>query len=202
MTVYSYIQPMDRGFAPNPYHGIMTLATCKGKIRNKAEVGDVVMGFTGKNYSPTPKLIYLMIITGKIPFWEYMEDSQYVSKDPQGWRHTGDRIYRRQGADITMLLSWHTYQDGRPYTIEMQQDLRGKFVLLSSKFWYFGSSAPELPPLLTNKYFRRTRATNVIRQESGIDIINYLTSIYNTPTNVSIYGSPYDLPPTQPKESE
>jgi hypothetical protein len=40
MQVYSYVIDHDPGFAPNPFHGICTLAGCKPKIRQYTEVGD------------------------------------------------------------------------------------------------------------------------------------------------------------------
>jgi len=36
MKVYSYIVAYDSGFAPNPFHGICTLACCKPTIRRTA----------------------------------------------------------------------------------------------------------------------------------------------------------------------
>ena len=37
--LYSYVITRDYGFAPNPFGGICTLATCKPGIRNHAKVG-------------------------------------------------------------------------------------------------------------------------------------------------------------------
>jgi hypothetical protein len=34
----------DTGFAPNPFHDFLTLATCKPDIRKKAQIGDWVLG--------------------------------------------------------------------------------------------------------------------------------------------------------------
>ena len=44
MKLYSYIVARDFGFAPNPFYGFCTLATCKPKIREHASVGDWVVG--------------------------------------------------------------------------------------------------------------------------------------------------------------
>lgn len=38
--IYSYVVRYDSGFAPNPFYGYCTLATCKPDIRRAAEVGD------------------------------------------------------------------------------------------------------------------------------------------------------------------
>ena len=45
MAIYSYIITRDYGFAPNPFYGICTLATCKPRVRNNAQIGDWVLGF-------------------------------------------------------------------------------------------------------------------------------------------------------------
>jgi hypothetical protein len=44
MTLYSYVVAHDFGFAPNPFDGLCTLATCKPDIRKKAAVGDYIVG--------------------------------------------------------------------------------------------------------------------------------------------------------------
>ena len=44
MKIMSYIITHDYGFAPNPYGGFLTLATCKPKIRNSAKIGDILVG--------------------------------------------------------------------------------------------------------------------------------------------------------------
>lgn len=44
MNVFTYVVEHDLGFAPNPFHGVCTLACCKPRIRRKAERGDIVLG--------------------------------------------------------------------------------------------------------------------------------------------------------------
>ena len=43
-SLFSYVVRYDSGFAPNPFHGFCTLATCKPGIRAHANVGDWVVG--------------------------------------------------------------------------------------------------------------------------------------------------------------
>ena len=42
--VYMYVVDRDFGFAPNPFHGFCTLATCKPRTRRVAKVGDWIVG--------------------------------------------------------------------------------------------------------------------------------------------------------------
>ena len=46
--LYLYVVDRDFGFAPNPFHGVCTLATCKPKIRKFAKVGDWIIARHGK----------------------------------------------------------------------------------------------------------------------------------------------------------
>lgn len=48
MNYFSYVVARDYGFAPNPFGGICTLATCKQRIRNNANVNDWIFGITKK----------------------------------------------------------------------------------------------------------------------------------------------------------
>jgi hypothetical protein len=46
-NVYVYVVDRDFGFAPNPFYGVLTLATCKPRIRSVASMGDWVIGVGG-----------------------------------------------------------------------------------------------------------------------------------------------------------
>ena len=46
--IHSYVVRYDSGFAPNPFYGYCTLATCKPNIRRSADIGDWVVG-SGSN---------------------------------------------------------------------------------------------------------------------------------------------------------
>lgn len=52
--LYSYKMTDDSGFAPNPYHGILTLATCKPRMRHNTQVGNWVAGFTSARMRQHP----------------------------------------------------------------------------------------------------------------------------------------------------
>ena len=60
MKLYSYVMIYDTGFAPNPFWGYCTLATCKPGIRRPAEQGDWIIGSgykqnvgTGRSQDPS-----------------------------------------------------------------------------------------------------------------------------------------------------
>lgn len=45
--LYAYAITRDFGFAPNPFHGVCTLATCKPRIRASANIDDWILGIGG-----------------------------------------------------------------------------------------------------------------------------------------------------------
>ncbi|MCY4463553.1 MAG: hypothetical protein OXC26_24640 [Albidovulum sp.] len=56
--MYIYVVDRDFGFAPNPFHGVRTLACCKPGIRSPAQVGDWVFGVGGKRLNATGRCAY------------------------------------------------------------------------------------------------------------------------------------------------
>jgi hypothetical protein len=78
LGLFSYKLTHDTGFAPNPFFGILTLATCKPCIRKSKEEGDWIAGFTSQqlcgDLAGEEKLVYLMEVNEKIPFSRYFLD--------------------------------------------------------------------------------------------------------------------------------
>lgn len=90
--LYCYKMTYDTGFAPNPEHNVLTLATCKPSIRRCASPGTWISGCTAIKVHPTEvgepivfdeneKLIYLAKISKSIPFAEYWKE--YKEKRPK-----------------------------------------------------------------------------------------------------------------------
>ena len=73
-TLFSYCIPYDDGAAPNPFWGVCTLAICKPRIRQAANVGDWIVG-TGSKNSPigdvSNKVVYAMFVTQKMTMEDY-----------------------------------------------------------------------------------------------------------------------------------
>ena len=149
MNLFSYIVNHDRGFAPNPFFGICTLACCKPKIRTTARVGDIVVGLTPKRLGH--KLVYVMRVTEIVSFDEYWRDSRFGRKRPlrlskSSVRRYGDNIYRPlQDGGFLQLPSEHSNDDGTENPKQKQKDLSGRSVLVSTEFVYYGQEAIVLP---------------------------------------------------------
>ena len=146
--LYSYPITRDFGFAPNPFHGYCTLATCKPDIRKSAKIGDWVMGVGGSTLpSVKRKCIYLMKITDKLSFSQYWQDARFSLKKPvrNGSRvqMLGDNIYHRdENGDWIQEDSHHSKADGSINPINLRRDTgRCEQVLVSDNFLYFGTDA-------------------------------------------------------------
>jgi hypothetical protein len=76
----------DTGFAPNPFFGVLTLATCKRYIRSSGnrQVGDWIAGFGSKTMCGDEvgkeRLIFLMEVKEKMPLENYYKS--YPQKRP------------------------------------------------------------------------------------------------------------------------
>src|SRR5690606_6790808 len=80
MEYYSYVVSRDFGFAPNPFCGICTLATCKPNIRKIAEIGDWIFGISPSIKNKGNHLLFGMKVSKKITYNEYWESEEYQSK--------------------------------------------------------------------------------------------------------------------------
>lgn len=143
-----YKMTHDHGFAPNPFHGVLTLATCKPRIRAHRDVGEWVAGFASQELVNQARrrgvtvqlggLIYLMQITEVLPLDAYFEDPRFAIKRPpteslDPVALCGDNIYYRDhhGEYEQLENRFH----GRAYT---KHDTGGLNALISSRFYYFG----------------------------------------------------------------
>jgi len=150
MRLYSYTVTHDAGFAPNPLWGYCTLACCKPVIRRTARQGDWIAGLT--RASEGKKILYAMRVTElPIAYADYFVDPRFQSKIPtyqiRGAIHRcGDNIYRPlANGTYKQLKSRHSNPDGSENERLKRRDLSGRFVLISSEFWYFGREALDLP---------------------------------------------------------
>ena len=75
----------DYGFAPNPFHGTLSLATCKGlQLRHNShlKIGDWIVGLGSVAMGNLGRIIYAMQVEKKITFDQYWDDPQYQIKKP------------------------------------------------------------------------------------------------------------------------
>lgn len=147
--LYMYVVDRDFGFAPNPFHGICTLATCKPRIRSVAKNSDWIVGMGGTRLNAVGRCIFAMKVSRSISFNEYWTNPSYGDKRPvrNGSLKmiVGDNIYHQLHGEWHQLDSHHSHPDGSPNTHNVTNDTQTDAVLVSDHFFYFGSAAIEIP---------------------------------------------------------
>ena len=151
MAYYSYVVRRDYGFAPNPFGNFCTLATCKQDIRQRASVGDWILGTGSAEYQKSGHLIFIMKISEILGFQQYWEDSRFHYKKPimngSIVGMYGDNIYhKRVGINAWCQEdSHHSYEGGVINKDNLDRDLSGNNVLVSENFVYLGRRGFLLP---------------------------------------------------------
>lgn len=151
MRLHSYVVRRDYGFAPNPFFGVCTLATCKPRIRSVAEIGDWVVGTGSKTQGREKHVVYAMRVTGAMEFEQYWADPRFQRKKPnlKGSKKQafGDNIYSRSPSTGRWCQtdSHHSLNDGSPNPDNIRTDTGTNRILISDDFVYWGGSGPKLP---------------------------------------------------------
>ncbi len=152
MRLFSYIVTYDSGFAPNPFWGCCTIATCKPAIRRTGQVGDWIVGLTPK--AQGNRIVYAMRVGEILPMARYFTDERFLSKRPDYSRgevvyKCGDNCYQPlPSGGFRQLQSTHTGHRPMENPDTKKHDLDGLSVLVSDVFHYFGRRAVPLPPSL------------------------------------------------------
>ena len=150
MALYSYVLDHDFGFAPNPFFGACTLATCKPQIRARASLYDYVMGTGCAKRGRSGRLVYMMRIDEITTYDAYWVDERFRRKRPsfgRGVAHAfGDNIYHRNAEGVWQQAnSLHSFPDGTPNPLNRDHDTHSDKVLIGREFVYFGGAGPMIP---------------------------------------------------------
>lgn len=163
MRLFSYVVRYDFGFAPNPFEGWCTVATCKLQIRGAAAVGDWVVGTGSAQKKLAGKLVYALRVDEIMTFDDYWKDTRFVRKIPTDRaalkRAYGDNIYHH-GDDGSWVQadSRHSLDGGAPNPGHILTDTSVDAVLIGSHFTYYGGDGPDVPSHL--------------RQDFGVDLVH------------------------------
>lgn len=167
--LYSYIIQSDTGFAPNPYFGICTLACCKSSMRRNIgdkllkelnisnireitekekkhirELGYWIIAIAGHNVEkennvPYRSVVYVMQITDILDF-----ESYYIMY-PYKRKNFGEGMLYQKGDNLfSANYSGIEEQENLKNSNQNEKILKGKYVLLSDNFIYFGKAAYDI----------------------------------------------------------
>ncbi|MEJ0097309.1 MAG: hypothetical protein WDM84_04410 [Bauldia sp.] len=174
MRLHSYIVEHDLGFAPNPFHGVCSLAACKPKIRKYAHLGEYIIGTGTKKREQNGRLVYAMKVGRIISFDEYWNDRNFDNKRPtmngSFIQRYGDNIYHRDEAGAWLQeKSFHSHEDGTTDIDNLQTDVgTTEKVLLADWFVYWGEEAPAIPTEFHN-FVQSTQGHKSIDDRGAID---------------------------------
>jgi hypothetical protein len=151
--LYRYVIDHDKGFAPNPFFNVCTLACCKPRIRQSAETGDCIVGYGPAKYGLDGQIIYWMIVDEILTFNEYWHDDRYHVKRPRMGgsllKSFGDNIYHRMNESIPWIQerSFHSDPNSLLGKGNLERDTgRTDRVLIARDYAYWGAKGPKPPP--------------------------------------------------------
>ena len=145
--LFTYKVAYDAGSAPNPFHGVCTLAICKPKIRSVAKAGDVIVGLScGKDES---RIVYCMLVSETISWSNYIElcktgystklkpniNHHFNRKIPKNENDQGDCIWKDAIKYYDAIKSWSKHNGEGDFETDVTN---GKNVLIGEIFCYFG----------------------------------------------------------------
>lgn len=194
-----YVVDRDFGFAPNPFHGCCTLATCMPRIRAKAQVDDWVVGMGGSRLKATGRCVYAMRVTETLSFNEYWTSLEYFDKRPvrngSSVMMVGDNIYRRNqpNEQWQQLDSHHSNPDGTPNPLNINKDTSADRVLVSRDYFYFGAAAPAVAPdVLTALGYKNGIGHRVFTTSQCSTFLRWLSADFKSARNI-VTGDPFDF---------
>src|SRR5687767_3276298 len=142
--LHSYVVRYDMGFAPNPFFGYCTLATCKWQLRERAAIEDWIAGTGGADYGLQGRLVFAMQVSEILDFDAYWRDERFYRKRPvlngSLKQLYGDNIYSRDGESWAQVSSRHSLA-GCADATAMADDLKSTRVLIGQRFAYWGRNA-------------------------------------------------------------
>jgi hypothetical protein len=199
IKVYIYVVDRDFGFAPNPFHGFCTLATCKPGIRKMARIGDWIIGMGGGNLKATGRCVFAMRVSEIVTYNEYWINPIYLDKKPvrngSSRMMVGDNIYylNPKSQKWHQADSHHSNADGSINPINLHTDTKSDKVIISRYFYYFGSKAPVVPnQLLTNIGYENGRNYRVFDLDDCVGLVNWIEKSFYKSLN-KVMADPFDF---------
>lgn len=199
MSLFSYVVARDYGFAPNPFFGICTLATCKPLIRRVAEIGDWIIGTGSSARSRKGFLVYAMCISGAITFNSYWNDPRFQREKPnlRGSKKQafGDNIYYKDAeGQWHQEDSHHSYQGGVPNPFNITNDTQTDRILVSMDYAYWGGSGPEVPTDFRNYDGVDVCAKRNHKSQFSDEFVNKFIAWFRSLEANGYLGDPLDWP--------
>lgn len=214
MNCFRYKLDHDFGFAPNPFHGFLSLATCKSQLRmnRNLNIGDWIVGLGSKSMNNEHRIIYAMMLEEIVNFDQYWDNPLYECKkaviNGSLVQMYGDNVYhtRKDKGVVIQEYCAHSKKGGRTNGKHWKRDISGKYVLLSHVFYYFGDKCPRIPSEFAyiENNSRAIKYKDLAGEDAKIQaFVDWLENTYGQ----GIHGDPcnwkeYNLPKLEIYEEE
>lgn len=182
--LYRYVIDHDKGFAPNPFFKVCTLACCKPVIRKGAQVGDVIVGFGPAKHEMSGQIIYWMMVDEIMRFDDYWEKPEFEKKRPRPggslMLNFGDNIYHHApGGQWVQERSFHSDVNSLTGSGNLKRDTGyTDRVLIGRNFAYWGAEGPR-PPARFKEFVwaGRGQVYKVANEERKEEFIGWLQDL-------------------------
>lgn len=171
MRVWSYVITTDHGTAPNYNEPAVTLAICKPRIRRRAEVNDLIIGFNGKTLSTSSDSVrWAGVVSEVISMERYWDDERFSNKKPDRSLNP-DNIYKFENGMFFQVKN-NSHDNS-----SIKTDIGGKNVLVFKDVWHMGGIQSKLPVIFSRLHLfanRRLELLNDITSEEWNELHNWL----------------------------
>ena len=131
------------------------------------------------------QVVYVMQVDEILPLKRYWGDPRFEDRRP-GASLVPDNIYRSNNSGALTQVKNVTHDESN-----IENDISGWNVLLGRRFWYFGSSSPDLPNNLKHlKPYCRGHSVHINRRTGDVDISELESWLDSIPCG--IHGVPID----------
>jgi hypothetical protein len=201
-----YRMTNDAGSAPNPFHGVCTLAICTPN-HQRAQLcpGNVVVGVEADSLSerrrskrpettPARCMIYYMVIDEILDLDSYFRDIRFARKKPNpsgsAIAARGDNCHYKDhnGGWRSIPNHPHEHNNGRATL----RDRLGNRVFIGRQFYYFGDKAVPLPRKIESQFV--PRAQGIMYCDHPLpDFDQYVEAAARSFGKIGRIGTPIDM---------
>lgn len=180
LKMWSYRIVHDKQFAPNPFKGVLTLATCKPLIRrsNESKPGVWIAGFAAysvKDGVQPKKGRELLIYLAKIS--EVMTMQDYWTKYPQKRAQKCGEEFEEYYGDNIYDENLHLINDNHHKDWDFRRDMSGKNVLICDEFYYFAPNSRLVVPKEFDDLVYKRRGQILVQNNNLVpQFIDYVKS--------------------------
>ena len=119
--VHRYVVAHDLGVAPCVHSDLLSLATCKPKLRKIANVGDIILGYASKlTWGESGRLVFIAVVTQIVSVIEYHSSVAYASRLDNIYKLVDGVLVHKQE------IAYHNAGPNKKRESEQKKDKRHK----------------------------------------------------------------------------